>query len=101
MKKLVILFSTLFLSSCAGEDERILDYCKGITDTADVIIAMREQGLEKDAALALLENSDAADDKHTLAHMTRNIKFAYRYPNMPLEIYQKEVFNHCLASYRK
>ncbi len=99
-----LIYSVILLvviASCTAEDKKLLEYCHEISDASVNIIKMRDDGLVQGAVLALVENSDIADDEVTLNHVRRNVSFAYRYPNMPLAIYKKEVLNHCLSAYRK
>jgi hypothetical protein len=100
MKMKIMIMAVLVLGACTPEDEKLKDYCFGITDASDSIIALREQGVQKDAVLGLITNSEIAKDPVLLAYVKRNIAFAYQYPGMPLEIYRNEVLNHCLASAR-
>jgi len=92
------IIAALSVAACAPEDDKIKDYCYGITDASDSIIALRDQGIEKHAVLGLITNSEIAKDPVLLGHVKRNIAFAYQYPGMPIEIYHKEVLNHCFAS---
>ena len=98
MKKIILALAALSLTACTPEDDKIKDYCYGITDASDSIIALRDQGIEKHAVLGLITNSKIAKDPVLLGHVKRNIAFAYQYPGMPIEIYNKEVLNHCFAS---
>lgn len=99
MKRYILtLLAATSITACTPEDDKIKDYCYGITDASDSIIALRDQGIEKDSVMGLITNSEIAKDPVLLAHVKRNIAFAYQYPGMPIEIYNKEVLNHCFAS---
>ncbi len=95
---LILLVAVANVTACTPEDDKIKDYCYGITDASDSIIALRDQGMAKHSVMGLITNSEIAKDPVLLAHVKRNIAFAYQYPGMPIEIYNKEVLNHCFAS---